>query len=185
MKTFKEALKILALIMAILFFGAGFIPKCSKKVPAQVPSKNEVVKEPQQCMEHLFNQGCNHMVEAKKTVVVLEGILPPPPPCGVQEININQLTVQTQIINSDTEVRKPKLQPLEIVEEPIQQGALMEYTDRSGGHAEVRSYYGGTYYYSGGWNNHHGGGGNWNSYNAQVRIQNPAGHGRNTQGCSW
>ncbi len=183
MKTFNESLgitmKILViavLVLVVVWFFGGF-DKAEK-------TASPVVQPIQQCLEHTFCDGQHQVPEVKTTVVVLKEILPKPPPCGVQEINIDNLTVQTQIINNDvTEVYKPE--PRHVVEEPVQQGALIEYTDRSGGHSEVRSSsYGGTYYYGGGFNTSRGGGG-WNSQNATVHQGSRHNWQRDTRCGQW
>lgn len=188
MKTFSESLVItrnilviVVLVLLVIWFFGGF-DKTEK--PA-----SPVVQSTQQCPEHTFCDGHHqtelYAVEVKKTVMVLEEkVFPPPPPCGVQNINIDNLTVQTQIINNDTtEVHKLKLRPREreVVEEPIQQDALIQYEDRSSGYYETHYYSGGGYYSVGTHLNTGNGGGGWNSRNAPVRTPNCPGRGLDTR----
>jgi hypothetical protein len=165
------------LILAIIWFFGGF-NKTKKPVAEVLPQSK------QQCMEHTMCDGHEQVLDIKRTTVVLKEILPPPP-CGVQEIYINHLTVQTQIINNDiNEVRRSKPVLKEVTEEQGQQGALIEHIDLSGGCSEVHSS-GGTFFNSGwGYHMNTGNGGTAAGW-GRMRGPNPPGCGLNTQGCLW
>jgi len=162
MKTFDESLVVaknfLAIVVLLLvvfwFFGAFEKPL----VPVQPESKV-------QCPEHTFCDGRHETVRTTQVTVTEEKVFPKLEPKEVYKVKVDHIDVFNTTIINPPKVCEPE--PREIVEEPVPQGALIEYTDRSGVLYEVHSssYVGDYYYYGGRWDNH---GGRWGSQNARV-----------------